>query len=276
MKNLRNELAESWFHFLGEEPICTGAGEAPWAYCRKCRGLSAPGPGSAGTCSWCGMPTVPLDFAYWKKISRMIQRAVKRDPNLVARVKAKLPWVRPEVSFRGPLEWLQDLWRRASKPRGRPPIDERRTYWIDAEMRILTRTIYEGPGEPGEPVLDNGQVRPAKDGEWVRSECGLGLTKEEAIEVLSGRTFPDGPVTREAPDRRDRTPRRQPRQPYGGLKGEELNALGEAARRRLDGRVPGRSEIYQILRWVRRQRGYPHGDVSARYTGERLRARRGR
>ncbi len=203
----------------------------------------------------------------------MIQRAVKRDPSLVARVKAKRPWLRPEVSFRGPLEWLQDLWCRAPKPRGHP-VDERRAYWIDAEMRMLTQTIYEGPAEPGEPVLDNGQDRPAREGEWVRSKRGLGLTKKEAIEVLSGRKFPEGPVMREIPDRLDRMRRTQPRQSYSGLKGEDLNALGEAARRRLDGRVPGRSEIYQTLRWVRRQRGYPHGDVSARYMGEQLRVRR--
>ncbi len=266
------EVPKSWLRFLGEHPISTTPGEAPWNWCQTC-GLREPGAFSIGVCSVCGRPVASLDQAYWADISGMIHRAVKRDPELVARVKGASPWVRPQLSFRGPLEWLQNLWNDARKPRGRP-VDERRAYWIDFEVRFLTQRSYDLPAERGEPVrLDNGQVRPAEDGEWLRYRGGPGLTKEETIKVLSGRKFPDGPIEREAPARRDRTPRMQPRLPYGGLTGQELNALAEGARRRLGGRVPGRSEIYQTLQWVRKQRGYPHGDVSTRYTGQPLRAK---
>ncbi len=133
LKSLRKKaksvkLAERWLRLLVEQPICNGGYSCP-----RCRGFTAES--RTGKCPWCETALVSLDEAFWRKVSDSIRRALRRDPELLSRIKAESSGY-PTPRWPGPLSWIADAWRRAGKPPGRP-MESVRPYRIDFWVRAL-------------------------------------------------------------------------------------------------------------------------------------------
>jgi hypothetical protein len=212
-------------------------------------------------CRFCRWPMKLRGIALQAELGKLIRRARLRDPWLVARVKAELPWLPDDVvcrQFTGPLAWLGDVWRRAEKPPGRP-FDPTRHWGIVGAMEMMMQTRQRVVANAGAPVFDQErqEIRPAKPDEVIEVP-GYGLIFREAVKVLTGKPFPGGPI----PPRRDGVLRRD-------LTGEILNALGEDLRQRL-GYPAQREEIIRAMRWAREQRK----SAQARWAGRRVRVRR--
>lgn len=113
-------------------------------------------------CPRCGQRRMRLDASFWQRASDRITRALQRDQDLLARVKAEwesmrkglaryqsecypslpplawLPRVKPLTLMAPPtpLAWLAALWERKGKPRGRP-VDIGRHYELAAAVQGL-------------------------------------------------------------------------------------------------------------------------------------------
>jgi len=110
-------------------------------------------------CIRCGTPTVELN---WAAVSCDLRRALRRDPELLARVKADAPAWRPSpnpAQERAPfvpklsapaLSWLVTAWERAGKPKGRPTESERPyrvEFLVRATMLLAAAGRYPGCGK---------------------------------------------------------------------------------------------------------------------------------
>ncbi len=129
------QLAERWLRLLIEHPILPGDSHEPYAWCNTCETLI----GKPVKCPWCGRPTLVLDNAYWGRVSDSVRRAVRRDPEVIARVKAESRMY-PVPMLPEPLSWITDAWVRAGKPSGRPREIEQ-AYGIDFFVRELTHRL---------------------------------------------------------------------------------------------------------------------------------------
>ncbi len=204
-----------------------------------------------------------LDERGQEQLSALIRRARRRDPYLVARIKAEIPWLPEDVvcaRFTGLLAWLGYVWRHAGKPLGRP-FDPSRHWGIVCAMEMLRQTHTPIPAAGGEPAFDTEShaTRPARPGELIWTQRGHepGLTFREAMTVLTGKPFPSGPLS----PRRDGVAR-------PALTGETLNAISRDLRTRL-AYPASREEIIRSMRWAREQRR----SVQARWGGARVRVR---
>ncbi len=254
-KSLRHKAesvkrAERWLRLLVEQPIYNGGYGCP-----GCGGFTVlPAPkeqplseSKTGNCPWCETALVPLDEAFWRGVSDSIRRAWRRDPALLSRIKAESSGY-PAPRWPGPLSWIADAWQRAGKPPGKPFKGEQH-YLLDFFMR----TLKQPSGFVG---IEEDKDEDRWKEHLVPFQGGLGLTPEEALDVLSETEFPRGGVTIEG-------------KTYAGLPGKVLNALSKKIRELWGSNLPEARDIARSLSWVRRQRKEP----LARLNGERVRAR---
>src|SRR5215472_11660119 len=112
------ERAGQRLRFIIEHPslLYEPEGEDARGQCSLCaRGLQE----GIERCVACGWRTNLRGEALQEKLSKVMRRALLRDPKLIARLKAEIPWLPDDVvcqRFTGPLVWLGEIWRRAGKP----------------------------------------------------------------------------------------------------------------------------------------------------------------
>jgi hypothetical protein len=249
------ELASGWLRFIIERPSILSATKSGHELmpCPPCtRKSESAEPLSAA--QWCGFSACPLKLpkgSVQENLSHLYLRALRVDPEFVARVRADVPWFPDEVvheCFTGPLTWLANVWPRAKKPRGRPH-EPARNFAVAGAIEMIVQTHIAAPAEEGELLLDSEHktTRPTKAGELKAAPWGLGLTFTEAVKVLSEETpFKPGPL----PPRRDGIARRP-------LTGQALNALAKELQNRVGGRM-SRQDISRALEWVKQQRSSPN------------------
>lgn len=83
---------------------------------------------------------VALDDSFWRKISNKLRRSFQANHGLFARIKGEYP-NRPFPQLTGPLEWVSEEWRRARRPRGKPPEIEKRLFVV-SWIRKLTQPNF--------------------------------------------------------------------------------------------------------------------------------------
>lgn len=112
-------MGEKWLRVLSEQPHPTLGLEME---CLEC-GIIWPLRGDA--CRACGGR---LEEVNWERVYHWIWRAIRVDPQILARVKADYEgrfsqdlrqFIRGPV-FSGEFEWLNSKWKEARAPRGRP------------------------------------------------------------------------------------------------------------------------------------------------------------
>src|SRR5439155_13447634 len=107
-------------------------------------------------CLLCGWPLKASGIKLQEGLSGLFRRALRKDPKFVARVKADVPWLADDVvceRFSGPLAWLAHVWRRRTKPPGRPH-DPARSLAIVCALDMLMQTHAPERAQPGEPLFD--------------------------------------------------------------------------------------------------------------------------
>ena len=113
-------------------------------------------------CAQCGRAPVRFDDAFWIRIGARIKKAMRKDRQLLAVVKAEwedLYSCRRTPLFPPQLDWLGALWTNASHPASRP-FNLRRHYEVANSLHDLG---------------------------------GLGLSEDKVLDLLSASKIPDGP-----------------------------------------------------------------------------------
>ena len=110
-------------------------------YCPRCGIAQHPllsNPDFHRVCFDCDGYALPLNEAFWKRVSDRIWRAWRQDQKLIARVKQEFEgW--PVPSFKGPLAWLNDAWSQAQRFQGRPSARPDRWALIANYVGFLTK-----------------------------------------------------------------------------------------------------------------------------------------
>lgn len=126
--------AEEWLRLLREHAIPNW----PVRYCAACE--EAENSTSVLKCERCHAPMMALDESFWRKISNKLRRSYQKDHGLFMRIKGEHP-NRPFPQLQGPLEWVSEEWRRARRPRGKPPEIEKRLFVL-SWIRTLSQPYF--------------------------------------------------------------------------------------------------------------------------------------
>jgi hypothetical protein len=182
-----------------------------------------------------------LDDTFWRKISRSIKRAYRKDRWLLARIKAEFPdWSLPKLE--GSFAWLNDAWKKAPRPKGRPQNIAMRFFladWINtlSAHRYVFKATPDGTPyfEVQRPLMSR-NMAVQELGDFMRID-GVGVQKQ-----------------------------------YGGLQLNELENLAQAFQREANerfGSVPTmeQRDVQRAIGWVKRVQQ----DPGARISGEKMR-----
>ena len=149
--DIRRLSGGEWLRLLtGETKMAAFTG-----WCLRCR----TGKCRETTCLHCGAELLLFDEPFWLQIGHKIRLALQKDRTLLSRVKSDRESVyttKHKPIFPSPLEWLRTLWDQASPP---------------PHQAFAPRMHYQVAN-------------------WIESLQQLGLSNEEAIEVLSKMIFP--------------------------------------------------------------------------------------
>lgn len=224
--------ADQWLRVLREQPLSNLPNVVYCPRCVRVHSYGYPEKRNIATCHRYGTAVVPLDKEFWQRVSKLIRASYRRDRWLFARVKAEFPGWQP-LTLEGPLAWMNDAWRQAPKPRGKPQeIAER--FFIARWVGHLSerRWVFE--------------VKPEEQPRW-RILRPL-MSRAQAIQVLKGIHIGEGSTFLTAGGRR---------LTFGGLSNKTLRQLSETFQgqaERLFGKVPALNarEVQRVLKWVHR------------------------